>query len=81
MRERTAALPGVVVSENAWKPGSNSWQWHTLGVNVASQSGAVQLDDMEASQSLDKARLVVYADGRYWLRTRAPRESFWLRLG
>ena len=28
--ERTAALLGVVVAENAWKPDSNSKQWHTL---------------------------------------------------
>ena len=40
--ERTSALLGVVVAENVWKPRTNSKQWHTLGVNVAEQSGAVE---------------------------------------
>ena len=32
--DRTAALLGVVVAENVWKPRSNSKQWHTLCANV-----------------------------------------------
>ena len=44
-RERTSALLGVVVPENAWIPHTNSKQWHTLRAKVAAQSGAVQLVD------------------------------------